>query len=63
MQKAVDLYLDMGSTANQASSPHETQSSGGYNTALFQDEEVREAIPAQFDQVCVFNYCVGKFCS
>lgn len=52
MQRAVDLYLDMGSTANQAGSPHDTQSSGGgYYPALFQEDDVRAAIPAHYDQV------------
>ena len=51
MQRAVDLYLEMGSTANQGASTNRTDSSSGLNPGLFQ-EEVREAIPARYDQVC-----------
>lgn len=42
MQKAIDLYLDMGGSGNQAASTNNSGTS--YNQALFEDE-VREAIP------------------
>ena len=50
MQKAVDLYLDMGTMGNQASTGTQGGSSSDYRASLF-DEEVREAIPARYDQL------------
>jgi hypothetical protein len=49
MQKAVDLYLDMGGGAG--STGQETASSSNYRDQLFADEGVREAIPARYDQL------------
>jgi hypothetical protein len=48
LQKAIDLYLDMGPT--QSGTVNQTGSSGDYRAALFEDE-VREAIPSRFDQL------------
>jgi hypothetical protein len=60
MQRAVDLYLDMGSTANQAASSENTGASSTYNSNLFQ-EEVREAIPSRYDQVCQSSSQIFEF--
>jgi|LauGreDrversion4_2_1035121.scaffolds.fasta_scaffold13918_4 hypothetical protein len=49
LQKAVDLFLDMGPGSGQ--SHQGTGSSQDYNSRLFQDDEVREAIPARYDQL------------
>ena len=51
MQRAVDLYLDMGSTVNQGGSPAAAGASTAGHSGLF-EEDVREAIPARYDQVC-----------
>lgn len=48
LQKAIDLYLDMGPT--QGGPGNQTSSSGDYRAGLF-EEEVREAIPSRFDQL------------
>ena len=48
LQRAVDLYLDMGGGAGQSS---QTTGARDYNSRLFQEDEVREAIPARYDQL------------
>jgi hypothetical protein len=48
LQKAIDLYLDMG--GNQGSTTNPSASTSEYRSALF-EEEVREAIPSRFDQL------------
>lgn len=50
MQRAVDLYLDMGSTVNQAGSSDTAGASTAVHSGMFHDE-VREAIPARYDQL------------
>lgn len=49
MQKAVDLFLDMGSMG-QGSTGGQGGSSSDYRAGLF-EEEVREAIPSRYDQL------------
>jgi hypothetical protein len=48
LQKAIDLYLDMG--GNQGSTTNPSASTSDYRSALFEDD-VREAIPSRFDQL------------
>jgi len=47
IQKAVDLYLDMGTTGVHTG----TGASADRNATLFSDDDVRDAIPARFDRL------------
>jgi hypothetical protein len=49
LQRAVDLYLDMGAGSGQSNQG--AGYTGDYSTRLFQDDDVREAIPARYDQL------------
>ena len=49
LQRAVDLFLDMGGQSGQGNSGVNT--SDDYNARLFQEDDVREAIPARYDQL------------
>ena len=48
MQRAIDLYLDMG--GNQASTTNPSGTASDYRAGLF-EEDVREAIPSRYDQL------------
>lgn len=51
MERAVELYLDMGGGSHVGTGAPETASSSNYRNQLFAEDDIREAIPARYDQL------------